>query len=125
MILRLIGYIYEAICFIFDGLNDKTGMIFAYLFFVFVMLMLPVWGTLTSHLAGKKGRSPALWLLIGMFASFLGPIIVILFVKKRKDYIKPSRSLYNWTCVECWHSNDEEALTCAICGAKKPKETVE
>lgn len=125
MILRFIGYIYEGICAIFEGLDSKTGMILAYCFFVFVLMMLPVWGTLTSHLAGKKGRAPALWLLIGMFTSFLGPIIVLCFVKKRSDFIKPSHSLYNWTCPECWHSNDEEAPVCASCGAKKPKETVE
>ena len=116
--------IYNFISGIFDNLNSDAALVWAYLFFIVVMLLLPLWATLSSHLAGKKGRSPGLWFLIGMFGSFITPIIII-FLKPREDFIKPSKCLYNWTCPECWHSNDENSVVCENCGAEKPKHGAE
>jgi hypothetical protein len=111
---------YSWIVSVFDSMNQTQSLFFAYGFFLIMLLPLPVWTTLSSHMAGKKGRSPAGWFSIAIFLNFLTPII-LLFVPKRKDFIKPSKCLYNWTCPNCWHSNDEYSTACEKCGAEKPK----
>ena len=116
MIYKFYNFIVDS----FNSLSQMQAMIFAYGFLFLILFPLPLWATLSSHIAGRKGRSPGGWFMIAIFLSFITPIL-LLCLKSRANFIKPSKCLYNWTCPACWHSNDEHSKVCEKCGAEMPK----